>query len=200
MNKRRQLETRKKKNFCCAFILPMVGINHKNVPSNFINAYIGKTYNVFVVFDKTEDYDIIFYNFFEHIKKNPCYKGHIEEEDEMVIELAIHENYYNDFSLFIQGKYSEFSDVYKKIIVSYFGNKTIKDSYHVTEYNTIHPQEFKKKQIAERLYEPKDLKEGLANIKEVLEIPNLEQETFKTIQELEQLNNATDEKQYELKQ
>ena len=188
MSKRRQLVGRKK-NYCCAFILPMVNINHKNLPSNFINGYINDNYEVFLVFEKSDDNDIIFNHFLNNAKvKNMCFLNIINNNDEIIVKYKVPEKHYDNFNLFIKGKYSKFDDEYKKIIVSYFGNTTVKDNYSVTEYNTIYPQDFKRKQIAERLYDKKDIKEGLKLIDEVLDIPDLQRETFKTIEELQTTN------------
>lgn len=201
MNRRRQLENRKRKNFCCAFILPMCNINYKNLPTNFINAYILDEYQIIMAFDKTEDYDVVFYHFLNNVKDNNKYlTGSSEDTDEILLSFKIPERHHDNYDLFKKGKYSEFDNEFKKLITNYFGNKTIKDTYHVTEYNAIYPQDFKKKQIAERLYEPKDIKEGLKNIKEVLEAPDMEKETFKSLQQLIEQSNNQQNIQYECKQ
>jgi len=169
----------------------MCGINHKNIPTNFINAYITKDYKAIMVFDKTVDYDIIFYRFLENTKeKNDYLIRHIDEEDEIVLEFNIEEEYRNDFDLFTNGKYSKLSDSYKKLLVSYFGQESRKHDHKANIYDAIYPQDFKRRQIAERIYDERDIREGIKLIDEVLEIPNMEEETFKTIQELTQpLNN-----------
>lgn len=188
MNRRREIEN-KKKNYCCSFILPMVGVNYKNLPTNFINAYITSDYGINMVFDKTEDYDVIFYHYVDNLKtKNVYLNNHLEEEDEVILKFNIPKLYHEEFELFKIGKYSQFDNNYKKLLVSYFGQKSMKDSHLVYEYNVIYPQDFKRQQIAERLYDSRDLKEGLKFITEVLDTPDLNKEIFKTIDELLQLN------------
>ena len=201
MNRRKQIESRKNKNYCCAFILPMCNINYRILPQNFINGYINDNYVISLVFDKTEDYDINFYNFSKSVAEhNPHFINSVEEEDEVVINLQIPEKHYENYNLFLEGSYSKFDNNFKKVLVNYFGNKSIQDSYKASVYNAIHPQEFKIKQIAERLYEPKDIKQGIKNIKEVLERPNLEREYFKSIQQLIEQSNNQQNIQYECKQ
>lgn len=194
MNKRRKLE-HKKTNFCATFILPMVGVNHKNLPNNFINAYIDLDYKVYIVFDKTEDYNIDFHNYNEHLKStNKHIIDYLDLEDEIVVSFKIPDKYNTNFNLFIQGKYSNFDESYKTVITNYFGRKIIKDNYTVTEYNVIYPQEYKRLQIAERLYDKNSIKEGLKLIKEVLDPPNLDKEIYKTI---EQLENKQEDNKYD---
>lgn len=188
MNRRREIE-QKKKNYCCGFILPMVGINHKDLPRNFINSYISKdNYEAIMIFDKTIDYDVIFYTFLTRIKNNVNFVEHVEEEDEVVLRFKVPPLYHTDFELFTIGKYSKFEESYKKRLVDYFGQKSIKEGHLVTEYNAIYPQDFKRLLIAERLYEKREVSEGVKLIDEVLDSPDLERESFKTIQELTQLN------------
>lgn len=190
MNTRKKLIKKKKRNFCSTFVLPMCNINHKNLPSNFIDSYIDLEYNIFMVFDKTDDYDIIFHTFLKNtISYNNCYNSHVEEEDEIVIKLSVPLEHYGNYDKFINGEYSKMDDFYKKTIVRYFGNTTIKDNYEVTEYNVIYPQDFKRKQIAERLYSKKDLHIGLKLIHEVLDKPDLDRELYKPLQILLQEND-----------
>lgn len=201
MNKRRKLESSNKKNWCCSFILPMVEINYNNLPRNFINAYISKDYEVFMVFDKTQDYDVVFYHFLENIKnKNTALKEVLDGDDEIVFRFNIPKKYFSDFNLFIQGKYSKFADVYKKVLIKYFGQVSISHNYEASVYNTINPQDFKRLQIAERLYDKRDIREGLKLIDEVLDIPDMERELFKPLQSIIQPLDTTDIKYEQGKQ
>lgn len=171
----------------------MVGVNHKNLPSNFINAYISLDNEAFLIFDKTFDYDEIFYHYLEHTKaKNKDLTDIIQEEDEVVLKFTIPDQYSENYHYFLQGKYSWFTEDYKQLVCNYFGKQTRKDDYTVTEYNTLYPQAFKRRQIAERLYDKKDIEKGLKLIDEVLDKPDLDKEIYKSIEQLTQ--------QYELKQ
>ena len=190
MNRRSKIEP-KGKNYCCAFILPMCGINHKNLPTNFINAYINKDYQAFMVFDKTVDYDIIFYKFLENTReKNNNLIEVADEDDEIVLKFNISKEYHKDYDTFVEGKYSKFSESYKKTLISYFGQKSRDQDYKANIYNAIHPQDFKRRQIAERIYDSRDINEGIKLIDEVLEAPNLNEEIYKPIQEIIQINNT----------
>lgn len=191
MNKRRELE-QKKTNYCARFILPMVGVNHNNLPSNFINAYISLDKEAFLIFDKTVDYDIVFYHYLEHVKvKNLNLIECIEQEQEVVLKFAIPEQHSNNYHLFLEGKYSQFDEEYKQVICRYFGKGSIKEGHTVTEYNAIYPQTFKKRQLAEHLYDRKDVEDGLKLIHEVLARPDLDREIYKPIEQLIQQHDAT---------
>ncbi len=172
----------------------MCSVNHKNLPTNYIDSYITLDYKIHMVFDRLEDCDIIFYTYLDNIKKyNSNYSHHVEDDDEIVITFNIPSMYHSDFDKFTQGKYSQFDELYKRVIVRFFGMHTIKDNYEVTEYNVIYPQEFKRRQIAERLYDKKDVKSAMALIQEVLDPPDMERESFKPLQQLLQENNQLTE-------
>lgn len=185
MNRRIEIEGTKK-NLSRAFILPMVGINYKQLPSNFINCYVRIENDVqycILIFDKLIDYDEIFYHFMNNVNNN---NKHLLEtndyEEEVVFIFRIPELLKDDFNLFMQGKYSKFSEEYKKIICNFFGKKSIQDHHTVTEYNTIYPEDFKRKQIAKYLsYEPLDSIIDWKIINEVLHRPDLDKEVYKTI-------------------
>lgn len=172
MNRRQQIES-KKLNLCARFILPMVGINYKSLPEVFINAYIDMEYGVYLIFEKDEDFERLFENYFSHIKNTNNFLVQYEEDvDEIVFKFKVPKNFEEDYMLFSQGSYSKLSNILKDRLALYFGNKTIKDNHEVTVYNAIHPQEFKRKQIADRLGVNVD------DIVEVLDVPNLTDETY----------------------
>lgn len=166
----------------------MCGVNYKNVPSNFVNCYISTDYRAYMIFDKTEDYDIVFHHYLQHLKdKNKNIIEYIDQEDEMIIVFTIPDKYLKNFDLFIRGKYSKFDEDYKQIVCNYFGKRSINDSHIVSEYNTLYPQEFKRKFIAKRIYEEKDMQKGLKILNEIYEVldpPNLEKEMYKSIEQI----------------
>lgn len=156
----------------------MCGINYKNIPSNFVNCYITEDYHCYLVFDKTEDYDEIFYHFMQStIRNNNKLVSYDDLEDEVVFIFKIPEIFKDEFDIFIRGAYSEFSEAYKKILVSFYGQISIKDSYEASVFNTIYPENFKRKQIAEHL-SYKDSQIDWRIVKEVLHKPDLEKEIF----------------------
>lgn len=166
----------------------MCGVNYKNVPSNFVNGYITMDYKAYLVFDKTEDYDIVFHHYLQHLKdKNKNILDILDQEDEIVIVFNVPDKYLKNFNLFINGKYSKFDEDYKQVVCNYFGKRSINDSHIVSEYNTLYPQDFKRKYIAERIYEKKDIERGLKILNEVYEVldpPNLDKEIYKPIEQL----------------
>lgn len=168
---------------CSVFILPMCNINYKTLPKNFINSYLHNDDEVVVVFNKHHEiYN--FHEFIELLKTNEFYVTFIEDNDEYIFFFKLNDDK-NIISKFKEGKYSEFDNGYKKYLSGLYGEKTIPDSYHVTEYNVLYPQDFKKKQIAKRL--------GIDDytiIKEVFDKPDLDKEIYKSLEELIQLQET----------
>jgi hypothetical protein len=175
VSRRRELEGGLK-NISRGIILPMIGINYNNLPSNFINSYITNDNRVIMVFDKTMDYDNIFHHFLDRVSRdNYHFVEYIDEDEEVLVCFDIPEHFYDDVEMFKIGAYSKLSDKLKGIMCSFFGKKSITDSHRVTEYNMIYPQDFKRKQIAERLGVDVDL------IHEVFQRPTLEREVFRPL-------------------
>ena len=185
MTKRQDL-IGKKLNLCSIFVLPMVNINYKTLPDNFVNSYITENADIVIVFDKFANSDNSFQDFLEFTKKNVYYKEYSANDDEIMIIFTIADKHLPNFELFKLGSYSKFSEDYKAKICSFYGKQTIKENYTVTEYNTIYPQEFKRKQIAEVL--GVDIK----LIEEVLDRPNMDKEIYQSIEQLiEQFNDKS---------
>ena len=153
---------------CCKFVLPMCGINPTKLPFNFINSYIYDDKSIILIFEKLND-NIQFENF---INKNNTFIKQDEIDDKLILYYNIPNEYLNDFNLFKLGSYSKFSQNYKNILTDYYGRISIKENYTVTMYNTIYPQEFKRKQIADRLGVNINL------VEEVLDKPDLEEEQY----------------------
>lgn len=180
MNRRTKIEG-KNKNISRAFILPMCGINYKTLPKNFNNCYITLDYDVILVFNREEYYDTVFYHFVEHVKSSlKSYRSYEEDIDEILIFFKVPEVFRENFDLFIEGKYSKLTDGYKDIIISFYGKKTIKDSYEVTAFDMIEPTDYKRKQIAEYLSSERSIIDW-RDIDEVFSKPNLKKEIYKPL-------------------
>lgn len=191
MNKRKEIEGNKK-NLSRIFILPMVGINYKQIPSNFINCYILEDYKCVLVFDKLMDYDEIYYHFMHRVMdNNPNFREYIDLEEEAIFIFNIQDRYRNDFDLFVKGAYSRFSEDYKKVLIGFFGRQSIPQGHLVTEYNVIYPEDFKRKQIAEHLsFKDSIIEKNM--IVEVLHKPNMKEEIFTHIDVLTMQNLTLD--------
>lgn len=198
MNQRESL-IGKKPNKCNTFVLPMCEINYNTLPNNFINCYLsfdkGKdNYQIVTVFHKFQNDNQYMYNtskyqfdsFLEYIENNRNYAGKEEEEDEIILYFNIPERNKRNYELFLAGKYSKFSEDYKKLLCSYYGTVSRKIDYRVHEYDIIYPTQSKIKQIAERLFDKKDVAENIKYIVEVLDIPDMEEEKFKSLKQLKQ--------------
>lgn len=167
------------------FILPMCNLNYKTLPNNFINSYLYNTDEIVLIFDKHNKNIIDFKYFIESLKTNEYYITFIEDDNEYSFFLKISSGNLKTLNLFLEGKYSQFNEDYKKYLCMLYGKKTVEDTYHVTEYNILYPQDFKKKQIAERL--------GIKDwkiINEVFDKPDLDRETYKSLEELIQLQET----------
>lgn len=188
MNKRQKIEGTKL-NKCVRLVLPMCDINFSILPKNFTNGYISDNNKAIIVFDKkyilpeTDNFEI----FLLHLCENKNFKLKTEDEDEIVVYFNIPSIWLDDLKLFKIGAYSKFSNDYKKKLVQYFGNRSIKDTYHANVYNAIYPQDFKRKQIAERLSTKNSIVD-YRDIVEVLEVPDLFKETFRPITQLQETN------------
>lgn len=175
MNRREELiGSKTTKNYI--FILPLLDINYRSLPINFLNSYIYGSTEIALVFNKIKNNQ--FDKYLQYIKLNKNFVEYREDLDEIILIFQIPERYHNDFELFKQGKYSKFSKDCKDIIVTFHGIHTEKNSHKVTAYNTVYPQEFKRKQIADELMVEKDL------IQEVFDKPDLEEENFIELSEL----------------
>ena len=181
MTKRQEI-TGKKLTYCSIFILPMCNLNYKRLPNNFINAYLKDKDVIVLIFDKHNKDISDFSYFIDALKTNEYYITFMEDDYEYSFFLKIDKGNLQTLNLFLEGKYSKFSEEYKKYLCKLYGKKTIQDSYKVMEYNILYPQDFKRKQIAERL--------GIEDwkmITEVFDKPDLDRETYKSIEELIQL-------------
>lgn len=178
MNRRREIEGTWK-SINRGFVLPMIGINYKQLPRNFVNSYITLNYDVVMCFDKTDNYDVIFLAFLENVvKNNRSYISYEDGEDEVVIYFTVPERWRDDFDTFISGKYSTFTDKYKDVIVRFFGKKSQPEHHEVSEYDIITAPVFKRKEFAEWL----DVDVSL--IKEVFQRPNMDREMYSPIEDL----------------
>ncbi len=184
MSKRKEvLGTKATKSY--TFLLPMCNIMYKNLPSNFINAYITENDKLVLVFDKVDSEDIKFNLFLHSINDNKYYTEREETNDEILLFFEIPEYFKEDFVKFKQGKYSKFSKEFKDLLVYAYGDKgkkTIKDTYHASLWNTLYPEEFKRKQIAEEFNVNIDVVP-----EEVLDAPDLEFELYKPLEILIQI-------------
>ena len=178
MNKRIELIGNKATK-CHTFILPMFGLKAILLPNNYINTYIYDSNSVVLVFSKPEELELNnFDRFLTTINENEDYSKYEDTGEEIVLYFIIPDDFKSDYNKIIKGEYSKTSTKYKDLIIKVYGRTSIKDTYKVTAYNTIFPQDFKRKQIANRLgVEPK-------LITEVLDSPDLNHEIYKPLHEL----------------
>lgn len=166
------------------FVLPMCDVSSRLLSDNFINSYISNDCLV-LVFESIQGDNPSYAKFLNYISFNNNFLSSEKEGDEEIFFFRIPPHYQNNFQLFKEGKYSKFSEGFKELLIKHYGRVSIQNNHTVTVYNTIYPQEFKRKQIAEHYnvelnYVPE----------EVLDIPNLEFETYKSIKQIEEEQNT----------
>lgn len=112
-----------------------------------------------------------------------------DEDKELNMFFDVPREFKKDFELFTQGCYSKFSDEFKHLLVKYHGtarNKGISPKTglpNVNIYDVIHPTDELKKLMAKQLSTDNAVIDWKM-ITEVLDPPNIDVESFKTIEEL----------------
>jgi hypothetical protein len=150
-------------------------------------------YKVVMVFDRTENFDYIFDNFYQKIVDNNRYfMKAVEHSDELVLAFTVPAYHKGDYDMFKIGRYSAFTQKYKDIIASFFGRSNNTNNHEVKAYDIIYPVDSKRKQIAEWL-SYKDSIIDYKTINEVYDSPNLELEKYYKIDDVEPDTNSSEE-------
>lgn len=174
------------------FLLPLIDANvsvHEFDPF-LIDVNIDKdNIQLILIFDNTyisEEFKMIFYK----LSNNYCY---IDNSDyggngtELICNFSIPKEYRDDFFKFIDGKYSEMSEKYKKKILTFnmFPNVTHSVKGKITPYDILFPSEQKRKEIAE------DLGVDIKNMNDDLyDKPNMDYEIYHPIEKLREIYKA----------
>lgn len=165
--------------FTTTFLLPILRLTKKDFGRSFLNAYIvtGNVLELYVVCINNE-YDSTLTTGIVKSRINANFIDTEINDDEIIIKFTIPKEAYDIFNLFIEGKYSQFPEKYKKYLVGLYGMEVVPETRFVSEYNVLYPQDYKRKQIADEL--------GVAKsaIKEVLDIPDLRYEEYKRLDDL----------------
>lgn len=173
--------------YTTTFLLPTVGYSKKDFDNTLLNVHLLENQPVLcVVLDGTDDK---YLPSLVRCRINDSYKFDEIVDDEVIIYFNIPESYIDIYQLFIQGKYSNFPESYKNKLVDIYTHKVYEDTHFVTEYNVLYPQDYKRRQIAQWLgYTEKD---AYKRITEVLTIPDMEYENYKSITEINDILNIT---------
>lgn len=181
MSKRREIcKTIDYKGKAKNFILPMLGVPISQfspymIDCNIINEGFPK---IVVIFDNIDDEPLkmLIYKLQSDYLFLDC--EYDDDDKEVVMFFDIPKEFKKDFEAFVGGKYSKFSEDYKKRLTLYFGKKTCEEAGLVTMWDTINPTDKKRQEIADKY----DI--SIDSIKELISIPNLEHEIYRTIEEL----------------
>lgn len=109
-----------------SYVLPMVGTEVLDIKRNIVNAFIGDedhprlTNHIFLLYEySSEDW---FARFEEEVKFSPLYvKSYDPDKMHVMIVFKIPEEYQYDYDMFMNSKYSQMSEEYKKEIQKFHG-------------------------------------------------------------------------------
>jgi len=183
----RRTKIGKYRNKSKIFLLPLLDIrlSHGTENSDYLIDvnFIKSEKQIILIFDNF-DYEPLKMDLYK-LTVNPYYIDAFYSEDnsEICFQFKVSPRLEDDFNLFIEGKYSEFSATYKSILTKYYGDKRAeginsKGLPNVSIYDVINPLNSTKKLFADQL------KVELKYIKEVLDPPKIEFEEFKKLEEL----------------
>lgn len=116
-----------------------------------------------------------------------------ENDEEVNIFLNIPKIWNEDFNKFIKGKYSEFSDAYKKHLTQIYGSSRAseKDGLGIDGLPAVH--------MYDVIYPTDEIRARFANVlgvnikeigHEIMEAPNIEIESWKSLKELEEVDKT----------
>jgi hypothetical protein len=162
-----------------SFLLPLTMLPI-NTFDKFLNVYCRcdfdkdnsdyKYRRIYVVFrskDLTEKLDL-------EITRISTFHKRIEIDEFFIYVYVPRPEYYDDYDKFIKGKYSKFSERYKKLLTVEYGKYKKGESVKTKIYKVIYPTKTEIDSLSKLLnVENKDL------IEEVMSKPDLYEETFK---------------------
>jgi hypothetical protein len=171
------------------YLLPMVGLSIFDFDDNLINVHVKHADSpslVVIVKNKTNDDNLSII-----INKLMAYREYVDmwtddDDREICIEMKVPQRLVKNYHKFIDGKYSKFDERYKDKLISIYNREVIVDNRKLTVYSVLYPQEFKRKQIAEWLGVDWKM------IGEVKDIPTLNYEIYRTIDQLKLLDKNND--------
>ncbi len=172
--KQNKIET----TYTTLFLLPMLGFSKKFWGDDFISAYLIDKLKakVAVVFQNTHSEDLkeIIDVLQSHDEYEESYFD--DEEREVVVILKLPTEYKDDLYSFKKGRYREFSNDYKEVLLDVHGRLT-GDGKGIYMVDALHPDWKAKKYKADQLgVSPNDLPNG-----ETMSIPDLYNEEYRRI-------------------
>lgn len=181
MSLRRQIiKDRDYKRKSKLFILPMLDYSLDEYEPYLIDCNIDlKDNTIVVIFDNLDDdpLSMLIYK----LQSSYLYLDSKFDDDdkEVVMFFEVPKEFKKDFIKFTQGKYSEFSEKYKKKLIGLFGKETSSVYAQFSMFDALYPTEEKRKERAEDLMYDK-----WEDIKELFSVPKLEFEEYKCIDDL----------------
>ena len=168
---------------CGLFLLPTIDFANRPISKadciGLIDVYISDKKAQLISVYKNIDTEVINMQIYK-LTNHYSFIDHGEEEDELYVVNEIPKKFIKDYNLFLNGKYSEFSDELKDRLSKINGKTTFKVGGGLnkkglpglTVYDMINPSEEKRKELADILGVDVKL------VKEVYNPPNLENEIY----------------------
>lgn len=171
------------------YLLPMVGLSIFDFDNTLINVHVKHSESpslVIIVKNNTNDDNLAII-----INKLMAHKEYVDmwtddDDREICIEMKVPQRLVKNYHKFIDGKYSKFDEKYKDKLISIYNREVIVDNRKLTVFSVLFPQAFKRKQIAEWLGVDWKM------IDEVKDIPTLNYEIYRTIDQLKLLDKNND--------
>lgn len=191
MSTRRQLIRQKKlkSTKTTQFLLPILGFQLSSYPNQFISSYIihsreAELPKIVVTFenisDKHEDFEIFKMHIYK-MQNIPEFRDDLstydDEDKELVLVFDLKKEFIKDYELFIQGKYSKFSDKLKDLLIKVYG-KGQAPGHKASMFDTLYPKDEKRKLLADHIgYD------DYTKLEEVLDSPDLNFEVYRSTKE-----------------
>ena len=162
------------------FILPMLDYPLAEYEPYLIDCNIDyDPEKLIVIFDNVDDdpLSMLIYKLQSSYLYLDC--GYDDGDREVWLSFEIPKEFKKDFEKFTRGKYSEFSEKYKKLLIKHYGKETSAVYAQFSMFDALYPTEEKRKERAEDLNYDR-----WEDIKELFSVPTLEYEEYKSIEDL----------------
>ncbi len=179
-----------KVNCTTLFLLPIYDMGGSDVPDEFISAYILDKLKPKIILCFENEKNDKFIKFIESLRSNENFiKEELDGENELVVYMNIPKKFHIDFNLFKIGRWSKLSNDLKNLLLTKHGRKTGAGKY-ISMIDALFPDANARKVQADICgVDPRDLPNG-----EVFQIPNLDNELYCKISEL---NKPFNKRKYE---
>lgn len=188
MSLRREINNKiEYKNKSKNFLLPMLEVKLSDKYLLDVGFIQGGFPQIVIIFENV-DHETLKMDIYKlqnmYLYVDACYD---DDDKEVCLFFDVPKEYLDDFDLFVQGKYSKFSEKFKQLLIRKFGNKRATGINPKNGLPTISMQSALYPVDSERRALANSLGVKLEYITEVLDPPNFKYEEYKSIEELKKL-------------